>query len=200
MRRLALLLVLALATTGCRDLDRLLERIETAEPSSVYTALGGEPQVAEMLSLIKYAREDLHYRVMTQELHGAVGLTNIAYRVIVLDHRLSVNSSLCVLAHEIAHVLQPSELLLVQEPDVREAFAEATAFLVCTNLGLGDVDQSAAFLKLYENATDTIRHYRPRIVATAKQILEGLKRNRIHLTTTARPIAGAEESESDDRP
>lgn len=183
MRRLAAVFVALCLMAGCRDVERLLERAAEVRVNgtheSFYTVLPESGRHAlDLVAVLDFIREDLHYSVLAvPELPGRVAATNYDMRRVFILDSLSSDSAVCVLAHEIGHVLQPGEMLL-QSRRSREVFAEIVGYLVCKNLGIDHSYQSANYLAPFEEAGHLADLYRRRLEFAVRYALEGIRHAR----------------------
>jgi antirestriction protein ArdC len=94
---------------------------------------------------------------------------------ILLKASLAPAEDFSVLVHELAHcVLHQDPADRPKERTVREAEAEAVAYVVCQGIGLDVNTASSDYIQLYDGDKKTLMQSLERIQRTAAEILEGL--------------------------
>lgn len=99
---------------------------------------------------------------------GAAGWTNTTTRRIVIGEDLSWNTRLIVISHEAGHVIAEDMGLLMQTD--HEAFADATAYLVCRRFGYNPLTILAKHLAMYKGSIHILQDYRAEIEYAAMVI------------------------------
>jgi hypothetical protein len=99
---------------------------------------------------------------------GAAGRTYSQLRRIQVDPDLTWNTRLIVLSHEAGHVIAEDMGLLMQTD--HEAFADATAYLVCRRFGYDPLQIMAKHLAMYKGSIHILRDYKAEIEYAAMVI------------------------------
>jgi hypothetical protein len=95
--------------------------------------------------------------------------------LIKLKKRLTAAEELSVLAHETTHeILHKNKDNMPKDKKVREAEAEAIAFVVCHAMGLETNSTSSEYIQLYNGDKETLMKSLERIQKTASEILEAV--------------------------
>jgi len=142
------------------------------KPLPEFARVNGDPGV-----YTKRLREFVGSRGVQLEysdvLGGAEGVS--AGGLILIKRGLTVAEEFSVLAHETAHeILHIDKNNRPKDKKVREAEAEAVAFVVCHGIGLDVNSASSDYIQLYNGDKATLMQSLERIQKTAAEILEAV--------------------------
>jgi antirestriction protein ArdC len=109
---------------------------------------------------------------------------------ILLKASLAPAEEFSVLVHELSHeMLHQDPADRPQEKTVREAEAEAVAYVVCQGIGLDVNTASSDYIQLYDGDKKTLMQSLERIQRTAAEILEAVTAKRRERTNAADEVA-----------
>jgi antirestriction protein ArdC len=101
---------------------------------------------------------------------------------IFIKKNMSPAQQVSVLCHELAHELLHRDNVEEVSKKVIEAEAEATAFVVCSGIGLDPGSSSSDYIQLYNGDKDTVISSLARIKVTASRILNAVLLDRLNQT------------------
>jgi N-terminal domain of anti-restriction factor ArdC len=141
-----------------------------------FTAIEGDHN-ALYQRLVAVAKRDGIEVVETFDTEGARGASGMGIVLIRLDQ--PSGNKAAVIAHELGHEYIHTESLRRQlSKQVKEAHAEATAFVVMSHFGIV-IPYSAEYLALWGNTSETLRQELDVVTAAASQII-----SKVHALTS----------------